>query len=80
MFIEWREYAFKSISHSFFYTILRGERGFSQNESSAWNGTGLIKMEFAQDYDCAVAGGYAVTLQSDVLSFSWIWKIPCLDF
>ena len=62
MFIEWKEYAFKSISHSFFYTILRGERGFSQNESSAWNGTGFIKIAFAQGFDCTDARGYAVTL------------------
>ena len=36
--------------------------GFSQNESSAWNGTGFINIAFAQDFDCTVAGGYAATL------------------
>ena len=76
MFIEWKEHAFKSISHSFFYTILRGERGFSQNESSAWNGTGFINIAFAQDFECTVAGGYAATLWYEVLTIEKVESPP----
>ena len=54
-------------------------RGFSQNESSAWNGTGFINIEYAQGFECVVAGGYAVTLQSEVLSFPESEKYPALD-
>ena len=62
MFIEWKEYAFKSISHSFLHNFNWWQGGFSQNESSAWNGTGFINIAFAQDFDCIVAGGYVTTL------------------
>ena len=62
MFIEWKEYAFKSISHSFLYNFSTWQGAFSQNESSAWNGVGFINIAFAQDFDCTVAGGYAATL------------------
>ena len=51
-------------------------RGFSQNESSAWNGTGFIKIAFAQDFDCTVAGGYAATLQYEVLTFEKVESPP----
>ena len=62
MFIEWKEHAFKSISHSFVTQFEQVTRDFSQNESSAWNGTGFINIAFAQDFACTVAGGYAATL------------------
>ena len=51
-------------------------RGFSQNESSAWNGTGFIKIAFAQDFDCTVAGGYAATLSYDVWTFEKVESPP----
>ena len=36
--------------------------GFSQNESSAWNGTGFITIAFAQELDCTVAGAQGAQL------------------
>ena len=62
----------------FLHNFNRWQGGFSQNESSAWSGTEFLNIEFAQEFDCSVAGGYAVFLQFDVLTFLWIWKIPCL--
>ena len=44
------------------HNFSKWQGGFSQNESSAWNGTGFINIDFAQDFDCTVAGGYAATL------------------
>ena len=46
----------------FLHNLNRWQGGFSQNESSAWNGTGFIKIAFAQEFVCTVAGGYAATL------------------
>ena len=51
------------VFHTHFLHNFKGDKGiFSQNESSAWNGTGFINIAFAQDFDCTVAGGYAATL------------------
>ena len=44
------------------HNFSKWQGGFSQNESSAWNGTGFITIGFAQDFECTVAGGYAATL------------------
>ena len=46
----------------FLHNFCKWQGGFSQNESSAWNGTGFMNIAFAQDFDCTGAGGYAATL------------------
>ena len=69
----------KAFQTHFLHIFSRWQGDFSQNESLAWNGTGFITIEYAQDFDCSVAGGYAVTLQSEVLSVPESEKYPALD-
>ena len=63
----------------FVHNFSKWQGGFSQNESSARNGTVFISKEYAQGFECVVAGGYAVTFQSEVLSFPKSEKYPALD-
>ena len=63
----------------FLHNFSKWQGGFSQNESSAWNGTGFINIEYAQGLKFVVAGCYAVTLQSEVLSFPESEKYHALD-
>ena len=69
----------KAFHTHFLHNFKRWQGGFSQNESSAWNGTGFINIEYAQGFECVDARGYAVTLQSEVLSFPESEKYPALD-
>ena len=59
----------KAFQTYFLHIFSRWQGGFFQNESSAWNGTGFINIEYAHDFDFVDAGCYAVTLQSEILCF-----------